>query len=69
MSSPCLDTWRGGAAIARQPGFQQRVVTRFDYEENGPLRLLSSAFTSSFYLVFSIKKHKHIRSTNKMIIA
>ena len=70
MSSPCLDTWRGGAAIARQPDFLQNVVTRFDYEENGPLRLLSSAFTSSFSIVCSkLKKHNYIRSTKYTIIA
>ena len=70
MNSPCLDTWRGGATIARQPDFLQNVVTRFDYEENGPLRLLSSAFTSSFSIVYSkLKKHTHIRNTKYMIIA
>ncbi|KNB46467.1 hypothetical protein JH06_0794 [Blastocystis sp. subtype 4] len=35
-----------GAFLAQQPGFEQEVVTRTVYEENGPERLLPYAFQS-----------------------
>ena len=45
--SPIHATWLGGAFLAQQPDFEQQVVTRAMYEENGPERLLQYAFHSS----------------------
>lgn len=50
------DAWRGGYLIAQQPTFIQHCITRDMYEENGPSRLLASAFQTVFY-VCSIKHH------------
>lgn len=44
MNDPIGDTWRGGALLAQEENFRNVVISREMYEENGPLRLLTSAF-------------------------
>lgn len=35
-NNPLLSAWRGARAFALSPGFRNSLLTKKDYEENGP---------------------------------